>query len=365
MQFAKLLPTVTLPEPAPDSSTELKTPSSVELIDSEFASAPSPFLPNTAIQFAWDSTSLGLIKTCPRLYQYIIIEGWTTSAESVHLRFGQEYHSALQDYEIARAEGVEHEAAIHVATEQLLIRTAGWNVDTKTKPGKYKNRESLIGLTIDYLDHYGLADPATTFIKADGAPAVELSFRFELDFGPRSQEPFIMVDNTEGECAAHQPYLLCGHLDRVVTFNNALMVMDHKTTTATLNDQFFRQWSPSNQMTLYTLAGEVILNAPVRGVIISGAQLLLDSPNRFVRGFTYRTPDQLDEWLGDLSITLRTAEAYAAAGYWPQNDTACDKFGGCRFREVCSKSPQVRNRFLATDFIQQPEAERWNPLKSR
>jgi len=332
--------------------------------------APSPFLPNTNIQYAWDSTSLGLIKTCPRLYQYTMIEGWGHTTESIHLRFGQEYHSALQDYEIARADGVEHEAAIHIAIEQLLSRTAGWNVDTTNKPGKYKNRESLTGLVVDYLDHYGVDDPAVTFIKTDGTPAVELSFRFELDFGPMSERvrnmtPVRRAEDASWEQPWEQPYLLCGHLDRVVSFNDALMVMDHKTTTTTLNEAFFRQWSPSNQMTLYTLAGKVILNAPVRGVIISGAQLMLEAPNRFVRGFTYRTQDQLDEWLGDLSITLRIAESYATAGYWPQNDTACDKFGGCRFREVCAKSPSVRDRFLATDFTKLPEDEKWNPLKSR
>jgi hypothetical protein len=349
----------------PRTSIDPATLSSAEPIEStpdssQTVTPPSPYLPNSQIQFAWDSTSLGLIKTCPRLYQYTMIEGWTTTSESVHLRFGQEYHAALQDFEIATAEGVEREAALHIAVEQLLARTIDWRVDLTAKPGKYKNRESLVGLVIDYLDHYN-EDPATTFIKADGTPAVELSFRFELDFGPRGGAGTLTDDGIIGS----QPYLLCGHLDRVVTFNDALMVMDHKTTTTTLNEAFFRQWSPSNQMTLYTLAGKVILNAPVRGVIISGAQLLLESPNRFVRGFTYRTPDQLDEWLGDLSITLRTAEAYASAGYWPQNDTACDKFGGCRFREVCSKSPQVRDKFLATDFHQLPEADRWNPLKSR
>ena len=365
------------PDDALDSSTDPAMPSLAEpsALASTSAPPPSPFLPTTRIQFAWDSTSLGLIKTCPRLYQYTMVEGWTTSGESIHLRFGQEYHSALQTYEIARAEGVPHEAAIHIAVEQTLIATANWDVDTTTKPGKYKNRQSLVQLVIDYLDHYGDSDPATTFIRADGTPAVGLSFRFELDFAPQeSYKPKVVgrekVHDLSGVGYSNiveynlQPYLLCGHLDRVVSFNDALMVLDHKTTTTTLNDAFFRQWSPSNQMTLYTLAGKVILNAPVRGVIISGAQLLLEEPNRFVRGFTYRTPDQLDEWLGDLSITLRIAESYASAGYWPQNDTACDKFGGCRFREVCSKSPTVRDRFLSTDFTQLPEADRWNPLKS-
>ena len=59
----------------------------------------SPFLPGTNIQYAWDSTSLGMLKTCPRLYQYTMIDGWSAKDENVHLRFGQEYHSALEEYD--------------------------------------------------------------------------------------------------------------------------------------------------------------------------------------------------------------------------------------------------------------------------
>ena len=62
---------------------------------------------------------------------------------------------------------------------------------------------------------------------------------------------------------------------------------------------------------------------------------------------------------------LNIAEACADANYWPMNDTACDKFGGCKFRGTCSKSPAVRDQFLAADFLQLPESDRWNPLRSR
>ena len=322
--------------------------------------AQSPFLPGTNIQYALDSTSLGYLKTCPRLYQYIIIDGWAGKGEGIHLRFGGEYHQALQEYEQFRAQGIAHEAAIHKAVLALMQRTADWNVDRATRTGKYKNRDTLVALVVDYLDHYGADDPAQTYIREDGRAAVELSFRFELDFGPRAT-----YDHMSGDTIYQQPYILCGHLDRVVNFNDALMVMDHKTTVTTLGDSFFDQWEPNNQMTLYTLAGKVVLNAPIRGVVISGAQIMLDHPNRFVRGFTYRTQDQLDEWLGDLGILLRTAETYAEAGHWPMNDTSCDKYGGCAFRGICSKSPAVREKFLAADFVKLPKEERWNPLKPR
>jgi hypothetical protein len=248
----------------------------------------------------------------------------------------------------------------------LHARTGDYNPDAGSHAGKYKSRGNLYSLVVDYLDKYGDDDPAVTYIKADGNAAVELSFKFGLDYGPNAAGSGTISYGDGGTLIEHsQPYLLCGHLDRVVTLNNALLVMDYKTTTKTLGDRYFDQWEPNNQMSLYTLAGRIILGAPIRGVVISAAQLLLEEPHRFVRGFTYRTQDQLDEWLSDLSVLLRINEAYVAANYWPMNDTACDKFGGCKFRTICSKSPDARERFLKSDFTQLPESERWNPLKAR
>ncbi len=310
----------------------------------------SPFLPGTRIQYAWDSTSLGYLKTCPRLYFYHMIEGWSPKDESIHLRFGGEYHKAIEDYDHARAGGMSFDDALAHTVQQLLIRIRDWDPDIGSRAGHYKNPTNLIQLVVDYLDFFR-NDPCETFVLENGRAAVELSFRFELDWGPVG--------------ASAQPYLLCGHLDRVVTFADDLYVLDHKTTTTTPSSYYFDGFAPNNQMTLYTFAGQVVLGTPIRGVIIEAAQILLETPNRFVRGFTYRTPDQIDEWLHDLEYHLNAAEAYAEAGHWPMNDTACDKFGGCRFRGICSKSPAVRERFLAADFVQLPPEERWNPLRPR
>ncbi len=307
-------------------------------IASEHLASPptqSPFLPGTNIQFAWSSTTLDLIKRCPRLYEYTVIQGWQSRDESIHLRFGIEYHTALQEYAIARAKDINHEDAIHDTIRGLHNRVFDWVVDRSLRAGKYKNRESIVALVIDYLDHFA-DDPAETFILESSEPAVELSFRLELDMWPNADDG--------------QPYLLCGHLDRIVNFADNLYVMDHKTSMSTIGQYYFNQWSPSNQMTLYTYAGNIILHSPVKGVIISAAQIKLEEPNAFQRGFSYRTPDQLAEWQDDLRFWLGQAEAFATANYWPQNDTSCSMFGGCKFREVCSKSPQVRETYLAASF---------------
>ena len=320
----------------------------------------SPFLPGTNIQFAWSSTGLNLLKECPRKYQYTVIDGWGSRDESIHLRFGIEYHTALQDYAVSRANNINHDDAIHDTIRALHNRVFDWNSDRNSRAGKYKNRKTVASLVIDYLDHF-VDDPAETVILDNGTPAVELSFRFELDWGPNAA---FGVDTEDGQ-NKNQPYLLCGHLDRVVNYADHLYVMDRKTSISTLSGYYFDQWSPSNQMTLYTLAGKIMLNSPIKGVIIDAAQVLLEKPNAFARGFAYRTADQLDEWLLDLRYTLAQAEAYATANYWPQNDTSCTKYGGCQFKEVCSKSPAIRETYLKGTFDKTGLDQAWNPFYER
>lgn len=337
----------------------------------------SPFLPGTKIQFAWDSTSLGYIKGCPRLYQYVMIDGWQGKTESLHLRFGIEYHLALQDYDIFRANDIDHDDAVHDVVQALLLRTGDFrpSVEDYGNVAKYKNRENLVRTVIWYLDHFK-DDPATTYIMENGKPAVELSFRFELDWGPTTAEQKCV--NGHDRCdggpvhgcpyCERQPYLLSGHIDRVVEYSGDLYAMDRKTTKSQPGSWYYSMYEPDNQMTLYTLASRVILNTPVKGVIIDAAQIQIDA-SKFGRGFTFRTQEQLEEWLKDLAYVFEAAEKYATENYWPQNDKHCNSFRseesgqvGCPFREVCSKSPQVRDRFLASNFV---KGEPWNPLKAR
>ena len=44
------------------------------------------------------------------------------------------------------------------------------------------------------------------------------------------------------------------------------------------------------------------------------------------------------------------------------NPSSCGNYGGCEFRHICSKSPQVREMFLKGDFS---KGAVWNPLERR
>ena len=297
------------------------------------------------LQLAWDSTSLGALKTCPRYYQYNLIEGWRPRVESVHLTFGAAYHAALEAYDHARSRGQGHEAAQREAVRRALLdtwdqaRSRPWSSDDPNK-----NRLTLVRSVVWYLEQFA-EDPLTTVQLQNGKPAVELSFRFESGHSSQQGESF----------------LLCGHLDRLVTTpSGETWVLDRKTTKSLIDERWFAGFSPDNQFTLYTLAADVVYFTNVRGVIVDGAQIAVTF-SRFQRGIVTRHPSALGEWFAELPLWLGHAERYAAEGYWPMNDKACGNYGGCPYRPICSMPPSTRQQWLEAQYHRRV----WDPLQTR
>lgn len=307
------------------------------------AIANSAFIPGTKQQFAWDSTSIGALKKCPYYYQLTIVDGYQSQLDNVHLTFGIAYHSATERYDHARAKGDNHEAALRIAIRHALAIT--WNSETNRpwiSEDKNKNRLTLIRTLVWYLDKFQ-DDKLETVLLANGKPAVELSFRLEMDFGPAT--------------APGQMYMLCGHLDRIATLEGQTFIVDKKTTRHTLDDNYFRGYTPDNQFSTYSFAGRIIYPGPIHGLIVDAAQIAVTF-SRFQRGLVSRTAEQLDEWYADLQVKLRENEQYVANNYWPRNDKACFM---CEFREICSKSPSQREAWLKNKFRKRV----WNPLQTR
>lgn len=303
--------------------------------------AESPFFSGSNLQFAWDSTSLGLLKECPRKYQLTILEGWRAKSESVHLKFGILFHKALELYDKFRAQGLDYEEAVDETLAWLLEATWERGEDFSrpwTSDHDKKNRDTLVRSIIWYLDQYK-DDVAKTLILENGDPAVELSFKFDAGFGD---------------------FILCGHMDRLVTFSDDVFVMDRKTSGSTLSTYYFNQFNPDNQMTLYTLAGKIVYNLPIQGVMIDAAQIAIGF-TAFSRGITMRSDGQLNEWLGDFKQWTNIARLHADEGHWPMNEKSCSAYGGCVFRGICSLDPAVRESYLKTYF----EKRFWNPLSIR
>lgn len=288
------------------------------------------------LQFAWNSTSIKLAETCLRKYQLTMIEGWQPKFPSPHLRFGGHYATALEHFHKHLASGMDREDALCEVVHEALIAT--WEHDLDEDGNRIpesghpwnsmhnlKTRENLIRTIVWYLDHF--AEDTTETIQLESGPAVELSFTLEVDNG----------------------LLFAGHLDRLVTYGDDQFVMDQKTTGSTLTARYFEQYKPDTQMSMYSFAGMMMLNAPVKGVIIDAAQIAVGF-SRFERGFTFRTDEELNEWYDTAMYHIEAARLATRENFFPMNPSSCGNFGGCQFRHICGRDPAHREQFLKADF---------------
>lgn len=305
-----------------------------------------PLLPR-----AFDSTMLGLAKECLRKFKYIIIDGWNPRGFAAHLAFGIAYHKALETADRDKAKGASHDQALLNAI-QFCLTYGERDADGTFVPytslftkEPTKTRDTLVRSVVWYLDHF-TKDPAKTVLLASGEPAVELSFQLDLELHTPDGDPFI----------------LCGHLDRVVELEGSLYFTDRKTTKYQISNHFWNQFvGPNNQISLYYAATQAVLREPARGGIIDAVELGA-TYSRFARRIITKTPGQLSEWLTDTYYWINQVQQAAAEDHWPMNDKSCSNYGGCPFLSICSRDPKVRQQFLEHEgFIKR----QWNPLESR
>lgn len=298
------------------------------------------------VQDVWDSTSLKLASDCLRKYYYVMMEGWQSKELSVHLRFGQHYATALEHYHKAKAEGASHDEALYLVVKEALEDTFDTVVNDEGETVRVpwesshnlKTRGNLIRTIVWYLETFE-EDTCSTYILSDGRAGVEYSFKLPVDNG----------------------VVFSGHIDRLVNYAQGIYVQDQKTTGSTITARYFEGFAPDIQMSMYTFAGKAIYDIPVKGVIIDAAQIAVGF-SRFERGFTFRDEPQLNEWYDTMMRKIEETQRATREQYFPMNTQACGNYGGCPFRQVCSRTPAIRPQFLKGAFEQGPS---WDPMRSR
>jgi PD-(D/E)XK nuclease superfamily protein len=320
--------------PEPDS------PLAVSLLihDEPFPGPNSSFIPGTDAQIAWDSTSMDAFKQCPRKYQLSILQGYTPKGPlAITLAFGIYAHRLLETWYKLLAAGVPKEQA-YLSVVHLALY---FGEQLPASSDNSRTKETLVRFAVWYLDQFS-NDAARTITLPSGKAAAELSFQFT----------FMEIEG--------QPIYLCGHLDRLCEFQSGTYFSDLKTTGKTLNEQYFSRFSPNNQMEIYTIASNIILSKPSKGGIIDAVQLGVNFC-RFTRHLIPFDPELIEESITDLQYHVKKAWDCARASYWPKDNTACSRWGGCEFQSICSLAPRQRAMYLKGNFRQRT----WDPLRPR
>jgi hypothetical protein len=291
---------------------------------------------NPNLQLAWDSVSLGHLKTCPYKYKLSVIEGWTFRVKPVKMAFGIAFHKLVETWDILLTTGLPKETCL-----KRIVRLAGL-LGERLPPGPNTHtKETLIRAITLYLLHFW-DDPAVPIPLADGKPAVEVDIRY----------PFTVINDKQ--------FYIIVHIDSIVSFRGDLYFKDVKTTGGYLNDQFFSKFEIDNQMRLYDLSANVFIDQPLSGGIIDAVRTQVNGVNLQRYPFEIH-PSRRQEFIDDLESWLRLATFYAENNLYPQNETACTHYGGCQFLNVCKKPPHQREHFLRTEFVRKT----WDPVEPR
>lgn len=335
----------------------------------------------------WSAHSLKAYMTCPRLYQYTIVERWGKASGSLDQQFGAIYHQCLEAFDRALLSGSALDEATICALSLALTLTedtdgvffggaylTAWRCTNRSRkepcperkwhpqspgdlqppltqcPGcgseivtsslwvpqnKYKNRETLLRTVLEYCD--AQPDPESglrPYRFPDGQDALEIEFELPLP-----------LTSPDGD-----PYVLGGIYDGFIQVGKEVAPRERKTTKTSLGRFYFDRYEPDVQIDTYDLATEALfpsLHSP--GILLEATSVGIKA-SAIGRRFISVPVGRRAEWLGEIQYWIKRAEADALAGYFPKNTASCNAGAGCPFRSICRLAPEQRGAQLAVQF---------------
>jgi hypothetical protein len=294
----------------------------------------------------YSASSLQLLSECPRKFQYQYVEGWTTAGENLDFIFGTKLHRCLEWYwrRILQWGYSLDEALLETTGVAMAL---GLELPQPTRPNQVgKTRMGLVNALIWYIDYWSRQDDPLEICEFNSEPAIEMYFRIIL--------PTVNPDG--------KPYMVQGYVDQMRNWSYGVTAWDYKSTSKQPSEYYLNQFDLSLQCAIYTIGMQVLTNesittfmADVIGVDTRVRGLPYEMPVAFMeRKPVTLTPEELDEHLMDIQVLIKNQERYAEQNYWPKNTKAC-RF--CDFRDICKKSPQLREPFLKTEFNKERRTE--------
>jgi hypothetical protein len=234
---------------------------------------------------AIDSTLLAAFRSCPQRAFRQYIEHWKPATDSVHLIAGGAFADGI---ETARRmffeQGAPGPDAVAGGLKTLIERYG----DFECPPDSGKSLERTAGALEFYFENYPLGgDGATPITFADGRRGIEFSFA----------EPLPINHPVTGE-----PLLYTGRSDMIAEAFQGVYIFDEKTTSS-LGPSWSKQWDMRSQFTGYCWAAKQSGLNP-SGVCVRGISILKTKYDT-QQVVTYRSPYEIDRWLGQVVRDIR------------------------------------------------------------
>lgn len=271
----------------------------------------------------FDYTMMSTFLRCRRRYYYRMVRHLTGKTEALAPLFGKWIHKALDIW------FKEHD--IDKAIQVFKNNYVGNDLDNKrTIP----MGEKILKLYAEKYEHEGFKVLAT-----------EKQFSLPLPVAPQTN--------------------LIGRIDKIIEWDGAVLVLDHKTTSR-LGYEFFYKIKPNMQFDGYIWAarqlGYPICNGILLDAILVAKGLLVPAQmaklTPLARDVSYRTEEDLQAYLNNVKCIISDMQKCYTEDVWCQNTESCCDFVECPYRRICKEDESVRERIIEMDF----KVDKWNPL---
>jgi hypothetical protein len=307
-----------------------------------------------------NSSSLGVIQECMRKAEFNLIHGWRSAVESPATMFGRAVHKALEVFYcgepeeriLPKYEHLEMMAYGHkppATNNDLIYRSVAAFLETAQPLASLPEtdkRSLQNGVWILYEYFKTFADDPYVAYKDESGPFIERTFTHRF-----FENDNLIVD-------------IFGTVDFVFRHlvTGALIGGDHKTASF-LNfggQSYFDREKPNHQYTMYCLGLNRVFGLAVEDFMINVVEVKAKPKTKAAKGVSFprqvtkRTEEDFDELR---EVIMDSVQRYLLAmniKVYPMGGVdACNKYGGCQFKQVCASPKSVRETILMNKFTRE------------
>lgn len=320
-----------------------------------------------------DNTSLEILQSCPRAFQYNRLNKKIAAYSKPGLDFGSAIHQALE----WRYKNCRNNTPTLIDEEQqseVLQKYFNDNPPRDEEDRRTLNHANEI--IRRYNQKYRL-EPFNILIDDKGTPLVELSFALPLckvnKITAQAEEWNGRPESLRNEFEIG--IIFTGKTDLPVSWDGQVIIIDHKTSSMFFGPQrFIEEQKVSNQYLGYCWAFQTATKIKVGGFCTNGIPTKLPpaKPKQgldgwwnewFIRDITYLAlyPNCLEMWKQDaISLIENMFWHFKRQSFpqWGKFVRTCSAYGGCAYKDVCFDPNQNEGLLDSEVFVENT----WSPL---
>lgn len=292
---------------------------------------------------------------CHRNMFYLIVKGLTSGKKDHKMEYGTAFHAALGHYYTHK-----RHTTPEVDLKRLQAESVGHAVrhfmspDIEIPDDDYRTPSHLIGCLGQYFNLYAV-DPLEVLVLnlPDGTKRELVEQKFCIPF---------YSDNLLEIC-------LSGTMDLVAYLFDQLVIIDHKSTSATSPYYYLQEYNTSTQLMMYSFIFRKLFPTLVDsywgiGTMINGIFLRKSGKNDFRRSdvihFYDETIAAFERHLGETvtRLALSFHQWFHNNVEFAQNFTQCHSKFGCPYIGICTAGALDRENILQNNYV----LREYNPL---